>query len=475
MTAALTSYQDGNADKNHGKEGIALRLGANVFLRADGRWEARYQKGKDKNGKTVYGFVYGKTRDEAEKKRIKALTELGSESSESTSKLASVNPSVSTPVSDSLSKKYSAFKYGKLEEPLTDSEAALLDRCLSESPQAGAAAFYLSLHMGLSLSEAAALRYEDLDMENETITVRYAVSSSPEGGIVPAEERSVPIPREAGVFLKAKRVGSMPKEYYVMSGGALPFSNSKTVAALFRRIKASEPALASVSPAALRSTFIRRCLEASLNIESVSAITGVDKNQIYKHFGRYVKADTSAIHRLSEPIGREGVSKELNLLILGAGSHGHNVKEVAESLGVFKKIKFLDDSAVGKDVIGKCIDCGDLVDEFPCAFVAIGDNEKRKEYAEMLKKHGFMLPTIIHPDTAVSKNAVIGEGTIILAQATVNAATVGDCCIVSSNSLINFGATVKDYVHVDCGAMVLKGAVVPEVTTVESGNIYRAM
>lgn len=448
-----------------------MRIGSSVFLRADGRWEARYQKGKDENGRIIYGFVYGKTQEEAEKKRAKALKEISPEGSDTQSKLASVNPEVGTPVIPSL-KKYSAFKYGKLEEPLTDSEASLLDKCFSESPNQGAAAFYLSLHMGLSLSEAAALRYGDIDAENEILSVKYVISSSAED-IERIEERRIPIPREVGIFLKTKGALSMPKDFYVMSGAPIPYYSSKTVSAVFRRIKASY--VGAVSPASLRSTFVRRCLEANLNIESVSAITAIDKNQLYKHFGRYIKADTSAIHRLSEAPFRKNGSKELNLLILGAGSHGHNVREVAESLGVFKKIKFLDDNAVGKDIIGRCCDCAEMVDEYPCAFVAIGDNEKRKEYAEMLKKHGFMLPTIIHPDTTVSKNAVIGEGTIILAQATVNAATVGDCCIVSSNSLINFGATVKDYVHVDCGAMVLKGAVVPEVTTVESGNIYRAM
>lgn len=457
-----------------GRGGESLRIGPSVFLRADGRWEARYQKGKDENGRIIYGFVYGKTQDEAERKRVKALKEKDPTSDISVSKLASLNPDVAVPPSCD-QKRYSGFKYGKLEEPLTDTEAAALDKCLHESPLPSAAAFYLSLHMGLSLSEAAALRYGDLDSDNDALTVRYMVSPSNDAGIVPTEERIIPIPREVSVFLKSKGVFSMPKDFFVMSGGEQAHCSSKTVSALFRRIKALNPAVSSVSPASLRSTFVRRCLEANINIESVSKITALDKNQIYKHFGRYINADASAIHRLSEAQLGKGISKELNLLILGAGSHGHNVKEAAESLGVFKKIKFLDDSAVGKDIIGKCSDLGDLVDEYPCAFVAIGNNEKRKEYAALLKKHGFMLPTIIHPDTTVSKNAVIGEGTVILAQATVNAAVVGDCCIVSSNSLIHFGATVKDYVHVDCGAMVLMNAVVPEVTTVESGNIYRAM
>ena len=45
---------------------------------------------------------------------------------------------------------------------------------------------------------------------------------------------------------------------------------------------------------------------------------------------------------------------KMNLLILGAGSHGHSVKEIAESLRVFQKISFLDDKETGEDIIGKC-------------------------------------------------------------------------------------------------------------------------
>ena len=42
--------------------------GENVFLRKDGRFEARYRKGRDAKGRLVYGFCYGKTYEEAREK-----------------------------------------------------------------------------------------------------------------------------------------------------------------------------------------------------------------------------------------------------------------------------------------------------------------------------------------------------------------------------------------------------------------------
>lgn len=47
--------------------------GENIFKRKDGRWEARYIKGREISGKIVYGFCYGRTYNEVKEKvsRIK--------------------------------------------------------------------------------------------------------------------------------------------------------------------------------------------------------------------------------------------------------------------------------------------------------------------------------------------------------------------------------------------------------------------
>ena len=39
-----------------------------IYLRKDGRWEARYSIGRAAAGKTKYGSIYGHTREEVEKK-----------------------------------------------------------------------------------------------------------------------------------------------------------------------------------------------------------------------------------------------------------------------------------------------------------------------------------------------------------------------------------------------------------------------
>ncbi|HBA51102.1 MAG TPA: site-specific integrase [Lachnospiraceae bacterium] len=49
-----------------------MARGENVFQRKDGRFEARYIKGRRADGKPIYGFCYGKTYEEAREKAVQA-------------------------------------------------------------------------------------------------------------------------------------------------------------------------------------------------------------------------------------------------------------------------------------------------------------------------------------------------------------------------------------------------------------------
>ena len=46
------------------------RKGENIYLRKDGRWEGRYIKGRDLNGKAKYRSIYGKRYNEVKRKLI---------------------------------------------------------------------------------------------------------------------------------------------------------------------------------------------------------------------------------------------------------------------------------------------------------------------------------------------------------------------------------------------------------------------
>ena len=163
----------------------------------------------------------------------------------------------------------------------------------------------------------------------------------------------------------------------------------------------------------------------------------------------------------------------LNILILGAGSFGHEVKEELERLQIFNNIVFLDDNiADDPEVIGKCSEIEALRYRFPCAFVAIGDNEIRRQYAQKLIEYGYYVPSIISRDAIVSSKAKIGVGCMIFAQANVGAAEVGNFCLVQANGVVNAGAKLGNFGRVDNGAIILKGEQAPESLWLKPGKIY---
>ncbi len=164
---------------------------------------------------------------------------------------------------------------------------------------------------------------------------------------------------------------------------------------------------------------------------------------------------------------------ELNLLILGAGTHGMDVKEIAESLHIFRNIKFLDDELESPDILGKCNDAHKYKDKFPCAFIAIGDNQIREKYAAYLKEHHFLIPSLVAPSAFISAHAKIGEGTVVMPQTNLGAVKVRDFCIVAAGSTIGSGVEIGSFARVDNGAIVPKGEDVPDGTWIRSGEIYK--
>ena len=48
------------------------RRGENIYKRKDGRWEGRYIKSRNSEGRAIYGYVYSKTYADVKEKLTKA-------------------------------------------------------------------------------------------------------------------------------------------------------------------------------------------------------------------------------------------------------------------------------------------------------------------------------------------------------------------------------------------------------------------
>ena len=140
---------------------------------------------------------------------------------------------------------------------------------------------------------------------------------------------------------------------------------------------------------------------------------------------------------------------------------------------MFNKIDFLDDSLTGGEIRGKCEDVVAFKGAYPCAFVAIADNEVRIRYSRIITENHFFVPTIVAPGGVVSTNAKLGIGTMIFATGRVSAeAEVGNFCLVQAGGVVESRAVICDYVLMDSGAIVEEGAVVPEGEWIERRSTF---
>lgn len=171
----------------------------------------------------------------------------------------------------------------------------------------------------------------------------------------------------------------------------------------------------------------------------------------------------------------------MDLLILGAGGHGKVVKEVAEAIGRYERIVFLDDLYGGANpamtsatVVGKNSDYEKYIEIFSQAFVAIGNPAIRNQWQVRLTTVGYEIPVLVHPDSYISLSVAIDIGTVVMPKAVVQSnVRIGKGCIISAGAIIDHDVVVGDYCHINAGAVVASGSRVPDGKKVDYGEVYR--
>lgn len=159
------------------------------------------------------------------------------------------------------------------------------------------------------------------------------------------------------------------------------------------------------------------------------------------------------------------------LLILGAGQFGRVAKEIAESMGCFAKIDFLDDKS--ELAIDSLESYNMYVGIYEMAIVAIGDPDVRLDYICKLGRAGFKIATLVSPRAYVAPSATVMCGSIIEPMAVVNAnAMVESGVIVCAGAIINHNAVVSEGCLLQCGSVVTSAAHIPHKTRIDYNDVY---
>ena len=155
------------------------------------------------------------------------------------------------------------------------------------------------------------------------------------------------------------------------------------------------------------------------------------------------------------------------LLIVGAGGHGKVVAETAELLKRWDSVVFADDKFPELTSTGKwpVISRANFIDikkkGFTDFVVAVGNNKTRLQI-QREGLHSTLTPvSIVHPSATISSTVKLGLGTVIFANAVVNAdAVVGEACIINTAASVDHDCVLGDGVHISPGALLAGDVVV---------------
>ena len=160
------------------------------------------------------------------------------------------------------------------------------------------------------------------------------------------------------------------------------------------------------------------------------------------------------------------------LLILGAGGFAKVVEDIARQSMEYDRIGFLDDSAQGPYILGRCEEfrmfSGYNVEMFP----AIGNNDARMYWMHQLEDAGIRIPCLVHSSAYVSPTVRLKSGTAVLPRAVVNTGCqIEKGCLINCGAIVDHDCILEEGTHVCVGAIIKSENRIPAGSKIEAGQI----
>lgn len=184
------------------------------------------------------------------------------------------------------------------------------------------------------------------------------------------------------------------------------------------------------------------------------------------------------------------MEKKKRISIYGASGHGKVVLDILNSTKEYKLGYVFDDDETLKSFKNCNIDISldvKKLQEFPLVFT-IGNNRTRKEIVEKIKHR--VAPPMIHSNAVKSPSAIVGDGTVVMAGAVINAdVKIKKHVIVNTGAVVEHDCLLDDYVHISpnaalagdvhvgegchigIGAQVIQGIKIGKWTTIGAGAV----
>ena len=171
------------------------------------------------------------------------------------------------------------------------------------------------------------------------------------------------------------------------------------------------------------------------------------------------------------------------IILVGAGGHARACIDVIESTGRYKIAGLVEKDTLnnqinlGYAVIGDDSELQGLRQKYGHALITVGQTkapDTRVRLFQLLNQLDYALPMIASLKAHVSQHAQIGDGTIVMHGAIVNAnARIGKNCIINNQSLIEHDVLVGNHCHISTGTILNGESQVEHESFVGSGSVVR--
>lgn len=164
-----------------------------------------------------------------------------------------------------------------------------------------------------------------------------------------------------------------------------------------------------------------------------------------------------------------------SVVIIGASGHGKVVADIIkksgdEVFGFLDDNPKLDDTFLGFPILGN-VDSYKKYKQIAYFIIAIGDAHVRSDISKKIQDANIY--TAIHPTAVISEiDVFIGKGTVVMANAVVNAGSrIGEFCIINTGAIVEHDNVIEDYVHISVGAKLAGTVHVKKYTWIGIGAV----
>lgn len=174
--------------------------------------------------------------------------------------------------------------------------------------------------------------------------------------------------------------------------------------------------------------------------------------------------------------------------IIGAGGHAKVIADIVSLLQIQIDGIWVEEITISSFLSYPIRELKDFNAEGNNQFlVAIGNNSARKRIAESLVKTTSLA---IHPSSIVAESAILGKGTVCMANSSINAdATIGEHVIINTNASVDHDCKIANFVHISpqvglagavevgegthigIGASVIQGVKIGKWATIGAGAV----